>query len=540
MSAKGDGTEVEELEKSLSALGKRLQGLTRDLDAAGDWGQVSGDLSAAVLRLKAGVGGNPDTIHRSVLLGGKDGVRAHIVYYEGLVDISVLTQAVLPALLKLPPEALSDLPSGQRHKALLEGYLPVGSVKAETRWAKVMEGLAGGNLALLIADDPHILLLDLSKVPHRAIDEPETEQTIAGSKDGFSDLLIENIALIRKRIAAPSLRLQIVTLGRLTRTKVGILWIHGVVNRRLLFLAKVRVRSFNGAAFAAASDLRTVLEDHPYSLFPQSRVTERVDETVRALTMGKIAFLVDGTPTASIVPATLVDFYQTAQDYIVPFWDASLIRLIRFVGWLISLYLPAFYVAVTSVNTDLIPTKLLLSLAGAHEGVPFTPLVEVLIMFIVIEILREAALRLPKSLSQTLGTVGAIVVGTAMTKAGIVSSTMIIVVTMTALATFTVPAFEMTVPWRILLWVMVLCANVLGLMGIFLATVALLSHLVSLTSLGVPYLAPFGPFRGRDLKDSILRFPVSSLRLRPQSIRSPAPRQGPRPGRPAFGEGDGR
>jgi len=517
------------LRSALGAMAQRLAGLVPDLRFKGDAEQPSGHLGMSARRMKSGVGRNSQTIDRPLMIGGVGGVPAHLYYYDGLVDDAQISQTILPALLSVPKDVLGQVPPADRHLVMQAAYLPVGSVETSSSWSSALAKLAAGNMALLVEGDPTILLVDVAKIPHRSVNEPETEQVLLGPREGFTDLLFTNLALVRRRIGSPSLRVRSVTRGKITRTEVAVLWIEGVTNRRLVARALHRIRRFEGDMFLYQSDVRTVLEDRPKSLFPLVRTTERVDEVIRALAMGKIAVLLDGTPAASLVPATFTDFYQTTQDYVSSFWDTSLVRVIRAIGWFLSLYSPGIYVALTAVNPDLVPSKLLLSLAGAHEGVPFVPLVEVVIMFVVIEILREAALRLPTSLGQTLGTVGAIVVGEAMIRAGIVSSTMIIVVTVTALATFTVPSFEMTAPWRILLWVMIASAEGLGLAGLLLASAVLITRLVSLTSLGVPYMAPFGPLRPRDLKDSVVRFPVEALKRRPSSLEAVATAKGPFP-----------
>ena len=280
-----------------------------------------------------------------------------------------------------------------------------------------------------------------------------------------------------------------------------------------------RVERIDRALITRANDVGEYLSEHRLSIFPQYRLSDRVDWVARELGQGKIAIIVENDPFVILLPMTLVDFYQTSQDYSLSWWDGTLVRLIRLTALIIGLYLMPLYIALTSVDVDLIPTPLLLTIAGSRQGIPFPPVVEVIIMYVIIEILREAANRLPKELAVTLGTVGAVVVGTAIVKAGIVDDVMIVSATLTALGLFSTPAFEMSTPWRWLFWVMVLGAYTLGIFGMLMVTVGIVGYMASLEPFGVPYLSPFGPLRTSSLADAWLRAPAPALKKRPTSLR---------------------
>ncbi|MCL5116882.1 MAG: spore germination protein, partial [Firmicutes bacterium] len=279
------------------------------------------------------------------------------------------------------------------------------------------------------------------------------------------------------------------------------------------------------ASVQSGQQLIPLLVSHSNSLFPQVRRTERPDVVAREITMGKVAVLVDNTPFVMLMPNTLMDFYQTIEDYTMNSWYATLERMIRFLGLFLGLLLPPLYISLTSVNPDLLPTKMVLTIAGSRVGLPLPPIFEVLTMWAVIEVLREASLRLPKELSTTLGTVGAIVVGTAIVKAGIVSPLMIVIITLTALGLFTSPSYEMAVPWRVLFWLLIALSYLLGLYGLILGLLGILSHLATLENFGVPYLRPFGPYSWRDMKDSFVRFPEASLTRRPSYLYTLLPKK---------------
>jgi spore germination protein KA len=242
------------------------------------------------------------------------------------------------------------------------------------------------------------------------------------------------------------------------------------------------------------------------------------------LEQGKVAVLTNGDRAVIMVPAVLADFYRTSEDYNGAWYDTSFIRTIRVLALAFGVFLPALYIALTEVNPDLISPTLLDLVVGSHTGLPFTPIVEVLTMILIIEVLREAALRLPKVLGSTLGTVGAIVVGTAVVKAGFVSPQIIVLMTLTALSLFSVPTYELLASWRVVNWLMLLAGFILGVYGMVLCTLWLSVTLVGLHSFGTPYLVPASPWRGKDWSNFLWRVPWAAMRRRltesqPQDLR---------------------
>jgi spore germination protein KA len=258
------------------------------------------------------------------------------------------------------------------------------------------------------------------------------------------------------------------------------------------------------------------IEDSPYSPFPQVQNTERPDVVAANLLEGKIAIMVDGTPIVLIVPMTFWAAMQSAEDYYERFLIGTFIRWIRFVFFLIALLLPAIYVAISTFQPEMIPTNLLLSIAGAREASPFPALVEALMMEITFEVLREAGVRLPKQVGSATSIVGALVIGQASVQAGIVSAPMVIVVSITGIANFAIPRFNLAASIRLVRFPMIILAGTLGLFGIGIGLLGLLIHLSSLRSLGIPYLSPVSPLSVRGLKDVLIRAPHWAMKLRPR------------------------
>lgn len=518
-----DITLAKDLITELKTLEERLSALLTDLGQQASLDQFSGDTQAAYQRLKNTVGQSPDVIVRQFTIGQNARIPAVLTFVDGLVDNTMVDQDILEVAQSFSQDQhLKDNPETCLN-ILQHAVLGAGHVSTETAWSTLVPKLMGGNTLVFVEGSSKVLVVDTVKFPARSISEPTNERSVNGPQEAFNEVILTSMNLIRRRIRSPNLHFDVITLGDLTRTSVAISHIEGVTNPELVAAVKKRLGAVQMDGVYLSQQLIPALSSNPWSLFPQVRSTERVDVAVRDLILGKVVILIDNTPYALTVPSTLMDFYQTTDDYTTSFWGASLERLIRFLGLFLGLLLPPLYIALTSVNPELLPAKLVLTIAGSRVGLPTPPFFEVLVMWAIIEVMREAAVRLPKQLSNTLGTVGAIVVGTAIVKAGIVSPIMIVIITLTALGLFTSPVFEMAVPWRVIFWFLIVTSYMLGLFGIILALLIILGHLASLENFGVPYLSPFGPYRSRDLKDSLLRFPQFAMKRRPAYLRAIKP-----------------
>jgi spore germination protein KA len=358
------------------------------------------------------------------------------------------------------------------------------------------------------------MLIDFSKPPHRDIGSPVTEQTIRGPQEAFVELEAIKIAQIRERLATSDLTVESLYIGQRFPVHCDLIYCQNLASPRVVGRVRERLRSLSLDSATNATRIGSLIRDNPWALFPTVRYSERADWVSLQLQSGKVAVSIEGDPFIITLPATLSDFYRTSEDYNAAWYDASFIRLIRLLAWAFGVMLPGWYIALTEVNPDLISPTLFNIIAGSHTGLPFTPFVEVVVMILVIEVLREAAVRLPKVLATTLGTVGAIVVGTAVVKAGFVSPQIIVLMTFTALSLFSVPTYELLATWRFMSWAVLVGAFVLGIYGIMLVTLAMSVELVSLTSFGTPYLTPLSPWRPKDWQNFTWRVPWRTLRRR--------------------------
>jgi hypothetical protein len=389
-----------------------------------------------------------------------------------------------------------------------------------SQWRALLDAVWTGQVALMTQDVPGALLLDAGKSPHREISRPETEQTIRGPREAFVEPNAIKLAQLRQRLPSPNLCAEAITVGTRFPLSCTILYCEGLASPAVLDQVRQRLGQLVIDQPTNATRIGSLIRDQPWALFPTVRYSERVDWVALQLESGKVAVLVAGDPFVMTVPAVLNDFYQTSEDYSATWYDASFVRVIRLLAWAFGVMLPGWYIALTEVNSDLISPTLFDIVSGSHTGLPFTPFVEVVVMILVVEILREAAVRLPKVLATTIGTVGAIVVGTAVVKAGFVSPQIIVLMTFTALSLFSVPTYELLASWRFVSWVVLLAAFILGIYGVVLVTLALVVELVSLTSFGVPYLAPASPWRPKDWTNTVWRAPWHSLSRRQTSSRA--------------------
>ena len=422
--------------------------------------------------------------------------REWLLFLDGLIDTERLT-TVLTAHSPTTP-----LP-------------PAGTVRHRaTQWADVLRGVWAGQVAVITAGDPGAILMDLAQPPHRTVGSPGTEQAIRGPQEAFIETAGIKVAQLRARLPSPDLRVESYTVGQRIPTRCDLIYLQGLASPAVIARVRDRLAHIPIDTVTNATRIGSFLRDHPWAVFPTMRYSERVDWVALQLEAGKVAISVAGDPFVVTVPATLADFYRTSEDYATVWYDASFIRLIRLLAWAFGVMLPGWYIALTEVNPDLISPTLFDIVSGSHTGLPFTPFVEVVVMILVIEMLREAAVRLPKVLATTLGTVGAIVVGTAVVKAGFVSPQIIVLMTFTALSLFSVPAYELIASWRLMSWVMLVAAFVLGIYGMVLVTILLVAELVSLTSFGTPYLVPWSPWRPKDWSNVLWRVPWQALRRR--------------------------
>lgn len=379
-------------------------------------------------------------------------------------------------------------------------------------------GLLTGDMILFVDGLDQVLKIPDKGYPNMGVQSAESEKVTRGSNEGFADSVKTNTALIRKRLRATELKNVEMTTGRRTETLVNIMYMEGIAKKEVLAELRKRLDQFEIDGIMDSGMIEQLAERRWCSPFPQFQTTERPDRAVHALLEGRIVLLCDNSPLALILPTDYNSFLQTSDDYYNRFEIVSLERIIRYLAAFFALSLPALYLAVINFHTSLLPTNLLLTFAQARAGVPFSSLAELLLMEFGFELLREAGVRLPGTMGNTIGIVGGLIIGTAAVDAGLASPVVVIIVAFTALCSFAIPSEEFANAFRLLKFFLILISAWLGLFGYLTGMHAILIHLSGLRSFGVPYLLPFVSSEiddGAQLKDSIFRFPLFSLRKRP-------------------------
>jgi spore germination protein KA len=321
-------------------------------------------------------------------------------------------------------------------------------------------------------------------------------------------------------------------IGTYTRTNVSIAYIDGLADKTLIEEITTRLERIKIDGILESEYIEEMIEDNPYSPFPQIMTTERPDVACSCLLEGRAVILVEGTPFTLIAPISFFSLIQSQEDYAQRFMAGTFIRWLRFFFMGLSLLLPSLYVAILTFHHEAVPTALLLSSAASREAVPFPAIVEALAMEITFEALREAGVRLPKQVGSAVSIVGALVIGQASVQAGLVSAPMVIVVAITGIASFMMPRYIAGIAFRMLRFPMMLLAGTLGLLGIMMGIIAIVIHLCSLRSFGVPYLTPLAPLKGQELKDVLWRAPWWKMDTRPRltgdsNVYRQAQEQGP-------------
>ena len=445
-----------------------------------------------------------DVIYRPITFNGK--IQILLLFIDGLVDAKHLDDMILKPLLFQEPSINSDNLDGLG-QLLQNQSVPIGETKIVSKIQDVVRKVLKGEVVLFVDGEASALVASIKGWSKRGIEEPSTEQVIRGPREGFIETLRVNTSLIRRKIQSERLKMEPLTIGGLTQTDVVILYIEGTVNDNVLQEVRKRLDRIQIDGILETGYLEEFIEDAPFSPFPTVQNTERPDVVAANLLEGKVAIVADGTPFALIVPMTFWSALQANEDYYERAIFATAIRWIRYTFILTSLLLPSLYVALITFQREMLPTTFLLTVAAAQDATPFPAVVEAFLMEFMFEALREAGVRLPKAVGSAVSIVGALVIGQAAVQAGIVSAPMVIVVATTGIASFTVPRFNLGTALRLLRFPLLFLAGTLGTFGISIGLIAILLHLASLRSFGIPYLTPIAPFNRDSFQDVFVRVP---------------------------------
>lgn len=463
------------------------------------------------------LGESPDIIIRKFSFGQEPRYDAAVIYVDGMVNKTIINNSIIKPLMYdlhfINPDRKFEIKDIGELRTVL---LSVGDVKQITTVKDIVRSGLYGNTILLLDGHAEALDIDTKGWETRSIQEPSVEQVVRGPREGFTETVRFNTAMLRRKILNPNFTIEQMVIGEQTRTNISIAYLEGVANPKVVEEVKTRLGRIQTDAILESGYIEEFIEDAPYSIFSTVGNTEKPDVAAAKILEGRVAILVDGTPFVLTVPMLFIEGFQASEDYYSRPYFFSLIRMLRFLAFFITLLAPATYVALTSYHQELIPTQLLITMAAASEGTPFPALLEALGMVIVFEILREGGIRLPSQVGQALSIVGALVMGQEAVEAGLVGAPMVIVVAITAIASFL--AVTHADAAALLRYLLIILAGVLGAFGIIIGLLAILVHLAGLRSFGSPYLSPLAPITWRDLKDVFIRVPIWAMDKRPRAI----------------------
>ncbi len=472
--------------------------------------------------LRAVVGPSTDVITRRLRVG-RGQIPAALVHIKGFVDTLLLERIASTLTLGMLE---SPVGSTSRHTIFSEfrdRLAQSTDVKEVDNFDDMWTNLTQGHAAVLFDGTAKALTLNTQGIATRQIEEPASETVIRGPREGFVESIETNVSMIRRRVRTPNLWIEQFTLGDLTRTQVAVMYIKGLASEELVQEVRQRIQRIKIDGILESGYIEEFIEDNPFSVFPTTFRTERPDRVASMLLEGRVAIFTQATPFVLVVPMNFFMLTQAPDDYYEKLPIGAFLRLLRVVGFWMSVVLPGFYVAAVTFHNELFPTDLLISISASKEGVPFPILFEVLVMELVFELLREAGIRLPRAIGPAISIVGALVLGDAAIRAGLVSPPVVIIVALTAIASFTVPTFSFGIAARLLRFAFIILGGAFGLFGIQFAFLGVIAYLTGLRSFGYPYFAPVGPLILSDFKDVFLRTWWWDMTRRPflESLREP-------------------
>ena len=447
---------------------------------------------------------------RKMKLGQVEKVEACIYYVEVAVNNLTIEETVIGKLIN----RLWNMNPEEQYEYIKDNALGITDVKELSDINEVIMGIMIGDGVVLIDGYNKAVKIKSQGYPRMGVTETEMEKVMRGSKEGFSDSVKTNTALVRRRIRSDKLKVKEKIIGNISNTTVAIVYADGVARDSVLQEIDKRLSSLKIEGLMDTGIIEQLTEESQLSPFPQYQTTERPDKAATEILNGRVTLFVDNTPVALLLPTSYGSFFQTADDYYNRFQIVSFERIIRYVAAIIAMTFPAFYLAAINYHPEILPTNLIMTLQAARVNIPFPAFIEVLIMELSFELLREAGVRIPGPMGSTIGIVGGLIIGQAAVSAGVVSPIIVIVVAVTALASFAIPNDELSSAFRLLKYFAIVLAAFYGFFGIIMALLFVVGHLCRLKSFGFPYMMPYVAAdinKKRDLKDSVIRYPIKSL-----------------------------
>lgn len=457
--------------------------------------------------LKKDFGGSKDLVFDTYKKNDK---KIAVFYVAYLIQTEHFEKFMLEPL-------LNDLPTWTKEE--IQNNLPLSGSDTVNTLDKALKFMIDGIVCLYIEGEKEIILYPLLNKEKRSLAMAETESLVLGPKISFTESMETNLNIVRFRIRSTDLAIEEFEIGSMSPSIVRMCYMKSVANGADVNTMRQRLQDLDVDEIYDSVVLKQYIEDSQWSIFPQFDSTELPDRFTYNITKGKIGVLVENSPTAIIGPSTLFSFFESTEDLYMRWNAGTALRILRFIAIIISIFLTPFYVAAVTFQYSIIPGEELVTLGQSRAAVPFPPLIEAILFEFMIEVLREAGARLPTKIGQTMGIVGGIVIGEAAVQAGWTSNILIIVGSISALASFTSPSYLMSVTIRLIRFPLIILSGLLGMLGIMFGVVFLIIHLLKITSLGRPYLVPLYPLQLKDFNKVFFRSPFPFYSRRAKTYR---------------------
>jgi spore germination protein KA len=442
----------------------------------------------------------------------KGTVQAGIVFIDSISDKILIGNQIIKPLLEALIDSENEL---DKILVLLQTkliYIP--GVKKSNSMEDIIESLLNGNTILFLNGINEVLIIPSQKIEKRSIEKPNNEVTTLASMDSFTEDLVTNCSMVIRRLPTTELRFETFSAGSLSRTEIKLIYIQGICKLETINEVKSRIQKIDIDIVDGIGTLAELIEDKPLSIFPKYKQTQRSDVIAKNLSDGRFALLCSNSPFGLVAPISFFDNFKTMDDYADKSLNASYLRCIRAISFLLSILISPLYLAFVTYNHAIVPPALALNIASGREGVPFPSFIELLVMTLFIGVIREASFRLPGTVGYFVGALAAVVIGQATVLAGYVSASVIIVVAISTVSSFAISSTTLLYPSRFLNYFMIFLAGIFGMFGVINGIAIILWHMISLESFGMPYLYPLVPFDMAALKDTIIRLPYSTLNKR--------------------------
>lgn len=481
--------------------------------------ELSTDLDSNIKNLEEIFKDCADIVKREIKVECEQPFRIYGVYTDGLINREILERYLLTIVMnyKNLHGEIKDTESS-RTQLIMQHFSATFDVKEVDKMNDLIKAILSGDSAIFVEGANKGLVIATRGWPGRGVSEPSTESVVRGPRDGFTETIRFNTVLVRRRIRDTKLKFKTISYGTRSKTDVVVAYIEDIARPELVEEVMTRLNKYVIDAILDSGYIEQLIEDSWKSPFPQTQATERPDKFAASLLEGKVGILVDTSPFGIIVPATLNSFFQASEDYYQRWEIMSFTRMLRYLVSFLSFTLPGLYVATLNFQPEILPTPFAISIAASREGITFSTVTEIILMEIVFELFREAGIRAPGAIGHVISLVGGLVIGQALVDTNVISPMILIIIAFTAICTFAVPDYNLTSAFRLVRYLVIALSAMLGLYGFLISLLLVFAHLSSLESFKVPYLAPYNisdQNRARDLKDTILRFPIFMQTTRP-------------------------